>query len=236
MSETDNTQTGTGGNESDNESAPAAPTELSLLKERAKLMNISFSNNISVDALRKKIQDKLDAEQPAETGETDDEDEAPVAEVAGPGPVSTDELAAPVAAAQPLSRKAQVQQMRDELIAEQTRLIRVRITNLDPKKKDLPGEIVTVGNEFIGTIRKYVPFGEATDGGYHIPFCIYTQLEERKFLSITVKKGPDGREAVSHRQAKEFAIEVLPQLTQAELNQLAAAQAAAGLIEPGLEG
>jgi len=190
----------------------AADTTLSekeVLMQRAKLMGISFSNNISAEKLREKIDAHL-------AGEAESQEEAAAEPEVNP-------LASPEA------KKAS---LREQLIAEATKLIRVRITNLDPKKKDLPGEIITVANEYIGTIRKFVPFGEHTDDGYHIPKCIYNLLEDRRFLSIRVVR--DRRTGVTTpvtTWAKEFALEVLPQLTEEELKDLAAAQMAAGSVE-----
>lgn len=181
------------------------PDELTVLKQRAKLMNISFSNNISLEKLRQKIADAQDGKE-AE----------PEQEEAGVNPLE-DKNKAPV--------KETEAQMRQRIRLEQTRLIRVRIQNLDPKKKDLPGEIITVANEYMGTIKKFVPFGEATDNGYHIPYCIYEFLKNRKFLNIRVtNKG----KKIEQSWVREFAIEELPQLTQEELDKLAAAQSAAG--------
>lgn len=178
----------------------AMPSELEVLKQRATLMNIKFSNNISVEKLREKIE------------------AAQVKE----------------AAVNPLGEKqeAGVKKMTlgQKIRAEQTRLIRVRIQNLDPKKKDLPGEIITVANEYMGTVRKFVPFGEVTDNGYHIPYCIYEFLKERKFINITTRKGKNGLPDIRATEAREFSIEVLPPLTEAELAQLAQAQIAAGSL------
>ena len=183
----------------------AMPSELEVLKQRATLMNIKFSNNISVEKLREKI----------EAAQVKDE---PVVE----------------ADVNPLGEKqeAGVKKMTlgQKIRAEQTRLIRVRIQNLDPKKKDLPGEIITVANEYMGTVRKFVPFGEVTDNGYHIPYCIYEFLKERKFINITTRKGKNGLPDIRATEAREFSIEVLPPLTEAELAQLAQAQIAAGSL------
>lgn len=183
----------------------AMPSELEVLKQRATLMNIKFSNNISVEKLREKI----------EAAQVKDE---PVVE----------------AAVNPLgaNQEAGVKKMTlgQKIRAEQTRLIRVRIQNLDPKKKDLPGEIITVANEYMGTVRKFVPFGEVTDNGYHIPYCIYEFLKERKFINITTRKGKNGLPDIRATEAREFSIEVLPPLTEAELVQLAQAQIAAGSL------
>lgn len=184
----------------------AMPSELEVLKQRATLMNIKFSNNISVEKLREKI----------EAAQVKDE------------PVVVE------AAVNPLGEKqeAGVKKMTlgQKIRAEQTRLIRVRIQNLDPKKKDLPGEIITVANEYMGTVRKFVPFGEVTDNGYHIPYCIYEFLKERKFINITTRKGKNGLPDIRATEAREFSIEVLPPLTEAELAQLAQAQIAAGSL------
>ena len=185
----------------------AMPSELDVLKQRATLMNIKFSNNISVEKLREKI----------EAAQAADEEE-PEVEVAVTNPLGE---AAPVVKKMTLGQKIR---------QEQLRLVRVRIQNLDPKKKDLPGEIITVANEYMGTVRKFVPFGEATDNGYHIPWCIYEFLKNRKFVNITVKKGKNGQPQISHADVREFSIEVLPALTQEDLNQLATAQIAAGSL------
>lgn len=184
----------------------AMPSELEVLKQRATLMNIKFSNNISVEKLREKIEAAQESDEP----EITESSVNPLGEKQGAG----------------VKKMTLGQKIR----AEQTRLIRVRIQNLDPKKKDLPGEIITVANEYMGTVRKFVPFGEVTDNGYHIPYCIYEFLKERKFINITARKGKNGLPDIRATEAREFSIEVLPPLTEAELAQLAQAQIAAGSL------
>lgn len=184
------------------------PSELDVLKARAKIIGVTFSNNISVDTLREKIRAKL-------AGEATDEVVQPTVEVNALSPENTP--------------KAKTPTLREYMASEQLKLVRLRITNLDPKKKDIPGEIITVANEYLGTVRKYVPFGEVTDSGYHVPHCIYTELESRRFLNIrTVKDPRTGTNSVQSTMAREFALEILPQLTKVELERLAATQAAAG--------
>ena len=184
------------------------PSELDMLKARAKMIGLVFSNNISVDTLREKIRAKLeDKESP--------EDKPAVGQVNALVPEETPQAKTPT--------------LREYMVNTQMKLVRLRITNLDPKKKDIPGEIVTVANEYLGTVRKYIPFGEVTDNGYHVPYCIYTELESRKFLNIrTVKDPRTGTNSVQSTMAREFALEVLPTLTQEELARLAASQAANG--------
>jgi len=75
-----------------------------------------------------------------------------------------------------------------------------------------------------------VPFGEATEDGYHVPYCIFKMLDKRRFLDIRTTKGKNGQPVVKSGYVKEFAIEVLPQLTPEELARLANKQAAAGTV------
>lgn len=180
--------------------------EMAILKQRATMMGIKFSNNIGLEALRKKVSDAQEGIVEQEQAEINPLDTTPAA-------AQEDKLS-----------------MAQRIRLENTRLIRVRIQNLDPKKKDLPGEILTVANEYMGTVRKFVPYGEATDNGYHIPYCLYKLLKSRKFLHVSVKKGRNGKERVEQQWVREFAIEILPQLTEEELKQLGQAQIAAGSL------
>lgn len=191
-----------------------AVDELTLLKERAKVMGIPFSNNISLETLRKRVADKMEGK-----------DEAP-----GVNALTGDPEIAQAMAAKPLNQKANAVALRKLMYAKQMRQVRVRITNMDPKKKDLPGEIWTVANEYLGTVRKFVPYGEQTDDGFHIPYCLYRLLDSKRFLHIRdVKDRTTGIVRQDKVWAKEFSLDVLPTLTQGELDRLAAAQAAAGL-------
>lgn len=180
--------------------------EMTILKQRATMMGIKFSNNIGLEALRKKVAD-------AQEGITEQEQPEVNPLATTTSAVQEDKLS-----------------MAQRIRLENTRLVRVRIQNLDPKKKDLPGEILTVANDYMGTVRKYVPYGEATDNGYHIPYCLYKLLKNRKFLHVSVKKGRNGKERVEQQWVREFAIEILPQLTEEELKQLGQAQLAAGSL------
>lgn len=184
------------------------PDELTMLKQRARMMGVSFSNNIGVEALKQRIQDKMDGK-PATT-------DVPPAALTDP--------------AIPAAKNNKPTTLRGQIQKENMRLIRLRITNLDPKKKDLPGEIFTVANEYLGTVRKFVPFGEVTENGYHVPYVIYKMMKRRKFLNIRTYKDRKNNNQVRIEQnwAQEFALEVLPPLTKEELSQLATSQSAAG--------
>ena len=193
----------------------AAVDELTLLKERAKQMGIPFSNDISLETLRKRIADKMEGE-----------DEPEVNPLAGDSEIAAITTDAP----KKLDAKQNALALRKLMHREQMKLVRVRITNMDPKKKDLPGEIWTVANEYLGNVRKMIPYGEQTDDGFHIPYCLFRLLQSKRFLHIrTVKDRVTGLERQENQWVKEFSLDVLPDLTKEELARLAAAQAAAGL-------
>lgn len=187
-----------------------AEDELTLLKDRAKLMGIKFSNNIRIESLREKIAAK-------QAGE--DVPDEPTNKVNPLAAVGAPEEAPAI----------KEMTLREYMVKEQMKLVRLRIQNLDPKKKDLSGEVLCVANEYLGTIKKYIPYGEASDEGYHVPFCIYTELESRRFQNVrTYTDKATGQIRVESNWAREFSLEVLPPLTKNELVQLASAQAAAG--------
>lgn len=185
--------------------------QLKVLKKRADQIGVKYSNNIGLETLAERINNKLEGK------EQKPEKEAP------PPP-----LVKPEDAGKPAPKT-----LREKLVRENMKLVRIRITCLDPKKKEWPGEIITVANEYLGTVRKYVPFGEATEEGYHVPYCIYKYLKARKFLNIRTYKDRRNQNQikVESNWVPEFAIEVLPQLTKEELAKLAAAQSAAGGLD-----
>lgn len=219
---------------SDNALEPTTPTEIEMLKERAALMGITHSNNIGVDALRKKIEAKMDGK----ADSTDVDGNAVTEPVVEPAPVT------PVAQANPLAGLSaeEVEELVEPdapvvkltlsqyLQKEALKLVRIRISSMDPKKQDLPGEFFTVANQYIGNVRKYVPFGEQTDVGYHVPHCIYEFLKSREFLHIQTRT-VNGQIQTKTRYVKEFSIEVLPDLTRAEIAALAADQRATGRLD-----
>lgn len=236
--------------------ASQMPSELDMLKNRARVMGLTFSNNISVETLRAKIKAKLEGEsQASEAAQSENSEDGEGAgqqdaedEITDDRDAKIAELQAKLAALQanefgnvvgtpPASVTAAVKRYsgpmaeRKRLRDEQLRLVRLRITNLNPAKKDLPGEIFTVANRFIGNVKKFIPYGEATDNGYHVPYCIYTQLKEREFQQIRVKKDSRGRERIETSWVREFALEELPQMTEIELQRLAAHQAASAGME-----
>jgi hypothetical protein len=183
--------------------------ELTLLKERAATLGINHSPNIGIEALRKKVDAALN-----------DEPEAPEA-----GEESGGKKAGKAAREEtPQEARARI---RNKMMTEEMALVRVRLANLNPQKADLQGEFVTFANKYLGTHTKFIPFGEATDNGYHIEKCLLGVLKERMFNQVKTKPGPNGTIEIHQKMVPEYAIEILPPLTKEELDQLARQQAAA---------
>ena len=105
------------------------------------------------------------------------------------------------------------------------RLVRCRITCMNPNKKNWTGEIVSVGSSRVGTFKKMIPLD--SDEPYHIPKIIFDHLKERKCAIRHTRKTPDGREHVDVKMVNEFSLDVLPPLTVTELEDLRKRQAMA---------
>lgn len=118
-----------------------------------------------------------------------------------------------------------VNQKRSRMKKEMLALVRIRLTCMNPAKKEWPGEILTVGNSLIGSVKRYVPFN-AQESGWHVERILLQLLKDRKCqIFQTVKE--NGREVRKGRLIPEFAIEELPPLTEKELAELARRQAMA---------
>ena len=172
--------------------------EMASLKEKATQIGVEFGAKIGLETLRQRVAVALT---------TPPEEE---------GPPDTSGL----------SKQEKFMKVREHLRKTELALVRVRIANLNPDKVEWPGEIITVVNKYLGAVRKFVPFGEATDNGYHIPQILLTQLKARKFLQKRTKTDPrTGDIQVTTRFVPEFGIEVLKPLTEKEVADLAASQA-----------
>lgn len=175
--------------------------ELATLKARADLMGVSYHPSIGVEKLREKLRAKLE-------GTPDPTAEQPPVVDAG--------------AAE--SERAK----RIRLVREANELVRVRITCMNPAKKEWQGEIFTAGNRAVGTIKKYVPFN--ADEGWHVPRMILQQIQDRQCQVFVTAKDDRGNKVRKGKLIKEFAVEILPPLTKEELAELAARQAATHAI------
>jgi hypothetical protein len=182
-----------------------APDELTTLKARADLMRLSYHPSIGVEKLREKVAAAL-SDQPVK-------EDLPVA--------------AAVPAASPVVETENMRLRR--LKQEAHALVRIRVTCMNPNKKDWEGEIITVGNSLVGTVSKFVPFN--VEDGWHVPRILYEVLLARQCQVFYPVKTMHGVTVRKGKLIKEFAIEVLPQLTPEELRDLAQRQAMANAID-----
>lgn len=188
-----------------NEDMLDTPDELATLKARADLLGISYHPSIGLAKLKEKLAQALSDD---DKDETDNDAPAAVPDV----PVVETEG-----------------QRRMRLKKDATALIRIRLTCLNPAKKEWEGEIITAGNSTVGTHKKFVPFNAPE--GWHVPRIIYNQLVQRECQVFTTVRDGRGNSTRKGRLIKEFAVEVLPDLNKDELDELARRQAMAKAID-----
>ena len=108
-------------------------------------------------------------------------------------------------------------------------LKRIIVTPNDPELSGHSGLVFTVLSSAINNgkaIKKYVPFNN--EEGWHVPNIIYNQIvnaEMQKFKSI---KAANGDTILQPYQSKKYNVQILPDLTQKEVDKLAASQTARG--------
>lgn len=190
------------------------PDELTLLKDRATMLGIKYHPSIGLDKLKAKVAAKM-------SGDTVEETDEPTEEIP---------TAAPSKNVVKLKLKNEEKHARNQRLKRNAeKLVRVRITCMNPNKKDWSGEIITVSNRAIGTIKKFVQF-DAEDG-YHIPNAIYLQLIDRKCQVFVTGRDGRGNKVRKSKMIKEYGIEVMDQLTPEEIEDLAKRQALAHSID-----
>jgi len=193
--------------ENENDASDNTPSELDLLKERATMMGVKFSSQIGAEKLKLKIQ------------EHQTKPVKPVSLEQADGILNGIDVEAESEGAKVTETNGQ---RRVRLRKDASQLVRCRITNMNPIKGSLKGEILSVGNAAIGSIKKFIPYN--AENGWHVPQLLLTQLKNRKYMShfeIKVK----GQRIKKHKLIPEFAIETLPPLTAKELQDLARQQA-----------
>lgn len=209
-----------------NEAQALAAEELEALKEKAKLLGVQHHPSIGAEALAKKIKEHQDAAAAAEANAAQAAAAAPVVTgtvtaVNNPGP-GTNAGDGQTGGQPPVETQAQ---LIARIKSEAEKLIRVRITCMNPAKKEYQGEIFTVSNRAVGTLKKFVPFN--ADEGWHVPKMILDVIRARECQVFVTTKTKNGVSVRKGRLIKEFAIEVLDQLTKDELADLARVQAMA---------
>ncbi len=185
------------------------PDELTLLKARADQLGISYHPKIGVPKLKLKIDLKLNPEVAKESIPETPEDYAV--------PEATQKMNTLVKNVVETARE-RTQRLKDASF----RLIRIKVTCMNPAKTYLEGEIFTAGNSMIGSVKKFVPFNNVA--GWHVPFIIYEFMKERQCQIFTNHKDHRGNVTRRGKLINEFSIEVMDKLTLKEINTLKEAQ------------
>ena len=182
------------------EAALLAATELENLKSRAEKLGVKFHPSISAEKLREKIK---------------------AAQTEGEGSVGEQPEVKSATGTAEESLAAKKLRLKREAL----KLVRVRITCMNPAKKEWEGEIITVANNAVGTVKRYVPFN--TEDGWHVEHILLEQLRERQCQIFVTEKDSRGNKVRKGKLIREFAIEMLDPLTEEELAELAQRQAMA---------
>ena len=177
--------------------------ELALLKQRADVMGVAYHPNIGIEKLKAKLADKME-------GITREESDEEIATINDAEEAMAADVFTPLMTETPAQLKAKRKQ-------DALRLVRIRMTSMNPSKANMKGEIFSVGNAELGMIKKYIPFN--AEQGWHVPNIILQELQQRKFLNHFEVK-IDGKTVNRHRLIPEYAIEILSPLTETELNEL----------------
>lgn len=115
-------------------------------------------------------------------------------------------------------------------------LVRIQINVLNPAKQNWTGEIFTVGNDVIPHMTRFIPYN-AVNGVWHVERMFVEMLKSRKYQRMVEHSGsrndPSKYGVDYHRNqlVPEFSIIELPPLTEQELQDLGANQAANGSIQ-----
>lgn len=178
--------------------------EKEVLMQRADKLGIKYSNNIGLETLRERINAKLE-EREAVVEEEEDKPKKKEAQTAAQ------------------VKETAVQKARKEAL----KLVRVNITSMENTKNNLSGEIFTVSNGVVGTIKRYVPFGV----DWHIEQMLLNTLKEKEFQRFGTEKTPSGQTVRRAKSVPAYAIQILPPLTEKELEDLRKSQMARQTIE-----
>lgn len=207
-----------------------AQDELLTLKARATQMGIKFRPEIGLDKLKIKV--NLALQSPEVTNEQIPKNSSEL--------VSNETIHDDVMTNDNVTRKNMpsvvptvgietFNEKRNRLKRESFKLIRIRATCMNPNKNDHDGEVFTVGNSIIGSVKRFVPFN--ADEGWHVEYIIYQAMKERQCQVFYTFKAADGSKVRRGKLIKEFAIEVMDALTTNELGDLAKTQAISRSLE-----
>tara|TARA_R110000823_G_scaffold12076_13_gene40580 strand:- start:2824 stop:3465 length:642 start_codon:yes stop_codon:yes gene_type:complete len=197
-------------------------------RDAAEAMGLKFSGNTGLDTLKAKMLASLEGPEDSDPlGDNEPMEEIQIAKKPAGGKLSIAQLMKMDA------NKEEDPMIRRRIVrAKALRLSRVRIVNMDPTDAAVPGMLLSVQNKYTGKVQKYIPFGEESENGYHVPEILLDWLRAQTYaLRKEIKGGKIGIKQYKTTQVKKFTIEILDPLTKDELAAMALRQAAAGAID-----
>ena len=191
--------------------ADVQPNERDALKKRAAFMGIKHEDNIPTDKLRALVNAKMNEEAKP--------DQPTAASPAVSAPLEEKPVLEVPANARPMTQEELRKERRTETRKEALRLVRVIVTPNNPAETDRGGVLITVGNNAVGSITQMVQFGEP----WHVKNIVLMALQEKQFQRFVTSKDKAPQSVL----AKAYNIEILPNLTEVEIEQLRLSQNAA---------
>ena len=98
---------------------------------------------------------------------------------------------------------------------ESMKLVKVIVTSMDQTKKDYPGEVFTVSNAVIPTIKRFVPFGVET----HVEKILLDVIKDKQCLQLVEDSQAKIKGMKKKKIIRAYAVQELPQLTAEELEE-----------------
>lgn len=228
-------------------------TDKDALREIATFVDVTFSGNTGMETLKTKLVNRITAlieEDSVDEEDLESEEETAVdpvmAALLAQNAAQDSDEDVHVEQVKPKYTTSELLEMdaakvkdpvlrRQAIKAQALRLRRVRITNVDPADAVVPSTMVTLYSKYTGKVSKLIPHdSEFYENGYHIPQIIYDELKTRTFnMRKEVKRAGSsfGIKEYKTVQMKKFIIEDLPDLTPAQLKNLAASQEGRGAID-----
>jgi len=194
------------------------PLKLQHIRAQADMLGVKYHHRAGVATIQKLIDDHLIAQ-----------NKELIPEPAAEASVRSEPTVAGYEKIVPMTDAEYKKERQRDAKTKVGALLRVRITCMDPHKKNWPAEIVSVGSSKLGTFKRYVPFD--LEEPWHIPKIIYDVLNERMCSVPIKKKDARGHKTTAYKQIKAYAIVVEDPMTPEEIKELATQQALAGGLE-----
>jgi hypothetical protein len=195
--------------------SPEEQAEYDALLNRAEMLGLKIHPKTGLEKLRIKVNNAIEGEKNEEELQEKSEPEVPKkAKVVAKKKKANYKM---------LTHEQFLKERSDSIKKNINRLVRIRVTCMNPNKSQWEGEIISVGSAKLGTFKKYIPFN--AEEGWHVPQIIVEALKERKYTQFYTVRGPQGQKIRKGKLVPEFNIEILPPLTPDQIKELARKQA-----------